>query len=227
MAQILVYNHINNLMESYFRGENDPMPYSSGRTLLVREFRGVSRSSVLWTDRRAMESWNAFRSMWGTSIYVGFAFRRIWEGGHTGQSQHYAGVAIDMGQTLDPTTRERLRAAAVNSGVWAYVEPASLAPRWVHVDRRLGPSACAVGGYPPLFVGSRGVYVLVIQDALNVLGFTGSGLDGYYGFGTQNAVTRFQIAQGLTVTGNTDCATWIRATALANGIGLTPTVVRP
>ena len=52
------------------------------------------------------------------------------------QSQHYAGVAFDVGQRLTQTQRTRLWNSANNSGVWSYVEPISLTPTWVHFDKR-------------------------------------------------------------------------------------------
>ncbi|MBC7765625.1 MAG: peptidoglycan-binding protein [Hyphomonadaceae bacterium] len=227
MATIYVFNPITNLMETFNRGLDEPMPYNVGNTLSVREFRANSRTPVVWTDRRTMQSWNTFRAQYGRSIYVGFAFKRIWEGGHTGQSQHYAGNAFDMGQNLTSAGRAAMREVADSSGVWSYVEPANLTPTWVHVDRRFGVPACAAGGFPTLSVGSRGVYVLVLQDALNALGYTGAGLDGYFGNGTRLAVVSFQRAQGLGADGVVGCATWERLTSLANGVGLTSTVVRP
>ncbi len=39
------------------------------------------------------------------------------------QSQHYAGVAFDVGQRLSNAERNRLRNLASESGVWSYVEP--------------------------------------------------------------------------------------------------------
>ncbi|WP_010681094.1 hypothetical protein [Acetivibrio cellulolyticus] len=81
MANIFVYNNDTNSMEYYQRTENDPMPYNTGRTLLVMEFRGSSNSSTLWTTKRAMQSFNQFSRIWGQPIYVGYAFKRIWEGG--------------------------------------------------------------------------------------------------------------------------------------------------
>ena len=89
MAKILVYNNNTNRMETYYRGENQSMPYNSNGTLRVREFRGASKSGLIWTDRRAMEAWNSFRYIYAKPIYVGFAFRRPWEGGHSNLSQHY------------------------------------------------------------------------------------------------------------------------------------------
>ena len=227
MATIYVYNPQSNNMETYYRGEGETMPYATPGTLPVGEFRGSSRSSVLWTDRRAMDAWNALRSAWGRNIYVGYAFKRVWEGGHTPQSQHYAGVAFDMGQNLSPSERDALRNLAYSLGVWSYIEPAYLTPTWVHVDTRLGPPACVEGGYPVVQYGSIGVYVLTLQDALNAVGFTGSGLDGIFGRGTLSSVTRFQSSQGLTPDGVVGCATWEALTEIATGIGLTSTVVNP
>lgn len=51
------------------------------------------------------------------------------------QSQHYAGVAFDVGQTLSSSQRNRLWNSANDSGVWAYVEPIRLTPTWVHFDK--------------------------------------------------------------------------------------------
>ena len=82
MAKILVYNNETNRMETYYRGLNEAMPYVTGRTLTVSEFKGSSQGNIFWTERRVMKSWNSFRYIWGNPIYVGFAFKRIWEGGH-------------------------------------------------------------------------------------------------------------------------------------------------
>ena len=115
MAKILVYNQDTNRMETFFRDEADSMPYNTNRTLRVREFRGSSRSNILWTDKRTMQAWNSQRYIYGAPIYVGFAFKRPWEGGHGSQSQHYAGVAFDAGQALSNSERNRLRNTASSS----------------------------------------------------------------------------------------------------------------
>ena len=92
-----------------------------------------------------------------------------------GQSQHYAGTAFDVAQLWTNERRARLRTSAINSGVWSYVEPVSISPTWVHFDRRQKPPACSSGGYPTLRRGSLSVYVLILQDGLNTLGFTTGG----------------------------------------------------
>lgn len=224
---IFVYNPYNNSIERYYRGLNEAMPYVTGATLTVDEFRGYSNATLIWTDRRYMETWNAFRRYYGRPIYVEAAFKRIWEGGHTGQSQHYAGGAFDTGNNLTDAGRQALHASAVAFGSWSYVEPLSMTVRWVHFDKRLSPPACSVGGYIAVRQGSRGVYVLVLQDALNALGYTGSGLDGVFGGGTRSAVIRFQQRNGLTADGIVGCGTWTSLTNQAVGIGRTSTVILP
>lgn len=51
MAKVIVYNVYTQALETFYLEENDPMPYAYDRTMLVREFRGSSRSSVLPTVR--------------------------------------------------------------------------------------------------------------------------------------------------------------------------------
>lgn len=88
MAKILIYNQNTNRMETFFRDENEAMPYNTYGTLKVKEFRGSSKSNILWTDLRTMQAWNSQRYLYGGPIPVGFAFKRSYEGGHGSQSQH-------------------------------------------------------------------------------------------------------------------------------------------
>ena len=224
MARILVYNNDTDRIESFSRGENQAMPYNTGDTLRVGEFRGSSNSNVLWTTKRVMESFNKQRALWGRPLYVGYAFKRPWEGGHGNQSQHYAGTAMDMGQNLTSAERSSLRRSAANSGLWSYVEPANLTPTWVHVDRRQSPPACA-SGYPVLRRGSRSTYVLTLQDGLNTRGFRTGGLDGHFGPATEDAVRRYQSARGLSSDGVVGCATWTALQSEVVGKGRSATTI--
>ena len=136
MTKVIIYNVVENTLMNFELDENDPMPYSYNRTMLVREFRGSSRSSVLWTTVQAMEAWNATRRTYGNPIPFRYAFKRIWEGGHGRQSQHYAGVAFDVGQALSQVQRNQIWNVANNLGVWVYVEPQRLTPTWDGVRLR-------------------------------------------------------------------------------------------
>ena len=205
MAKILVYNNNSNRMEIYYRDLNDAMPYITNRTLKVGEFRGVSESDILWTDKRCMLAWNSFRYIYGKPIFVGFAFRRPYEGGHGILSQHYAGLAFDVGQNLNTNERNNMRNLAISSGIWNYVEPASLTPRWVHFDERQ-----VAFGYPLIRQGSRGVYVCILQDGLTTLGYNTGGLDGVFGTQTESSVKEYQRTRGLVVDGIIGPATWRR-----------------
>ena len=225
MAKILVYNQDKNRMETFFRNENESMPYNTNGTLRVREFRGSSKSNILWTDKRTMQAWNSQRYIYGAPIKVGFAFKRPYEGGHGSQSQHYAGTAFDVGQGLTNAQRRVLRSSAQNSGVWTYVEPASLSPTWVHFDRRFGSPACSSGGFPLIRRGSRGNYVCIAQDDLNTLGYRTGGLDGVFGEQTYNAVKRYQSSRGLSADGIIGCNTWRSLQENVVGTGSTSTTI--
>ena len=225
MAKILVFNNDTDRMETYYRNEADPMPYNTNGTLRVREFRGSSKSNILWTTKRTMQAWNSQRYIFGGPIPVGFAFKRPYEGGHGNQSQHYAGVAFDVGQTLSDARRRVLWNSANNSGVWTYVEPISLTPTWVHFDKRFGKPACSTGGYPLIKRGSLSNYVLIAQDDLNTLGFRTNGLDGIFGLATQNAVREYQRTRGLAVDGIVGCNTWRSLQEEVVGTGATSTTI--
>lgn len=225
MAKIIVYNNDTDRMETYYKGVLEAMPYNRNRTLTVKEFRGASNSNTLWTTKRTMQSWNSQRRLYGAPIPVGYAFRRSWEGGHTGQSQHYAGTAFDVGQQWTNAQRAALRASAQNSGLWSYVEPISISPTWVHFDRRQKPPACSSGGYPLIKRGSLSVYVLIAQDDLNTLGFGAGSLDGIFGNSTYNAVVRYQASRGLIADGIIGCNTWRSLQENVVGTGRTSTTI--
>ena len=212
MATILVYNNDTNKIERYNKGLNETMPYATPGTLTVGEFQGSSNSNLMWTTKYFMEDWNQLRRLWGRPIYVGYAFKRIWQGGHSGMSQHYAGLAMDIAQNLSTSERDRLRNLAIDSKLFTYVEPKALTPTWVHIDKRYGTPACPTGGYPVIRQGTRGVYVMVLQDALNYLGYNTGNIDGIFGNNTRSAVIRFQRANNLSADGIVGCNTWRRIT---------------
>ncbi|MFQ9678999.1 MAG: peptidoglycan-binding domain-containing protein [Ruthenibacterium lactatiformans] len=78
---------------------------------------------------------------------------------------------------------------------------------------------------PPCGAAARSTYVLILQDALNALGFANRPLDGIFGGGTENAVRAFQRAVSLTADGICGCNTWKKLTAASVGIGRTRTVI--
>ncbi|HIX13574.1 peptidoglycan-binding protein [Anaerofilum sp. An201] len=227
MAKLFVYDEYTNKLLTYQLSENDVMPFVYGSTMRLREFRGSSKSPTLWTTIRAMEAWNMTRRSYGRGIHIGYAFKRIWEGGHGTASQHYAGVAFDVGQNTTSANRRQIWNAASNTGAWGYVEPLSMTPTWVHFDRRYFTPACSgtTAGYPTLRRGSVSTYVLILQDALNALGYNTNTLDGKFGSNTERAVRAFQSNVSLAVDGIVGCNTWKKLTAASVGIGRTSTVI--
>ena len=217
MAKIIVFNNDTNRMESYYRSESAPMPYNTNSTLKVREFRGPQKEQCKVGIVR--------------DIFLVLQFPLVLHlkdhmKEDTGnQSQHYAGTAFDVGQTLTDARRQQLWRSANNSGVWAYVEPISLTPTWVHFDKRFGKPACASGGFPLLKRGSISNYVLIAQDDLNTLGYRTNGLDGIFGAATQNAVKSYQRSAGLVADGIVGCNTWRALQEAVIGTGPSNTTI--
>ena len=60
-------------------------------------------------------------------------------------------------------------------------------------------------------MGSRSTYVLVLQDALNALGYNARYLDGIFGNATKDALVRFQRNNGLSADGICGCSSWSKA----------------
>lgn len=205
---IYVYDEVTKSIRKYNKNLTDQMPFIKNKYLSVKEFRGSSKSNVLWTSKQTMETFNKFRAKWGKPIYVGFAFQRITRGGHTNQSQHYAGTALDIAQNLSSSKRKELYNLAKKMRIWSYVEPISMTPRWIHIDKRYGKPACGAG-YPTLKINSRGNYVFVLQETLQNNNYN-IALDGIFGRNTLNATKRYQSFQGLSSDGIVGCTTWRR-----------------
>ena len=142
-------------------------------------------------------------------------------------SQHYAGVAFDVGQSTTAANRRKITRPPRGPGAWGYVEPLSMTPTWVHFDRRYGKPACrsTTAGYPTLRRGSRSTYVLILQDALNALGYSTNTLDGIFGKATENALKACQRRFSLTADGVCGCASWRKIAEATVGIGKTATVI--
>ena len=132
------------------------------------------------------------------------------------------GLAFDVGQNLTNAQRNAMRNLAISSGIWNYVEPASLTPRWVHFDERQ-----VAAGFPLVRQGSRGVYVCILQDGLTTLGYNTGGLDGVFGNLTNSAVRSFQSKNGLAVDGLVGNNTWNTLQSQVVGRGASSTTVLP
>ena len=94
---------------------------------------------------------------------------------------------------------------------------------WNLTRRSYGNGTTA--GYPTLRRGCTNTYVLILQDALNALGYVCGSLDGKFGARTENALKAYQKRVGLTNDGVCGCNTWKKLSAAVVGIGRTKTVL--
>ncbi len=67
--------------------------------------------------------------------------------------------------------------------------------------------------------------MLVLQDALNALGYSTRTLDGKFGPNTESALRGLPAPVGRRRDGICGCNTWKKLTAAAVGIGRTRTVI--
>ena len=131
MANIYVYNNQTRRNGILYTGRVRAMPYNIGRTLTVNSSGVPCKYDV---DYKAGDGgFQHNKKCVGRPIYVGFAFKRIWEGAML-PCLNYAGFPLMSGQNLDSATRDQLRNVAAATGVWTYLEPAYLTPTWVHFD---------------------------------------------------------------------------------------------
>ncbi|MEL7610026.1 MAG: peptidoglycan-binding protein [Bacillota bacterium] len=165
--------------------------------IATAQFLGGAKPQLAWTDRRLLEAFDRLCRQWGDTIRISGAFRALADHVHTGQSLHYAGLALDIGSGLPAAEREALRRQCVQSGDWDYVDPAHIAPTWIHVQMQLEPPAQPYFGYPKLQMEAQSVYVCVLQELLRLNGSYRGMPDGVFGPMTLNAFKDFQIKSGL------------------------------
>jgi hypothetical protein len=191
--------NVNGQVLEYNLAYTDLLPLS--RYITVQDFRGSSKSTVMWVDANLIIYYDKLCDMYGSKIPMKHAFRTYDEGGHARYSQHFCGMAIDSTQGMTSTEREKIRTLAIRSGFFGYVEPRTLAPTWVHTDTRIKP------GYPQLEIGNKGCYVFNLQFILRKKGYPVA-LDGDFGPATLAAVKRFQTLRKVTTDGIVGPTTW-------------------
>ncbi len=197
MFIIFIYNNASRRLERYCLEAYDNMPYTKKNSMCVSDFLSGSSSYIGWSSSEFLTAWD---SMSCGKIHPCHVFRRIYEGGHIWHSMHYAGVAADFKSLKNNNPFPNFE----NHG------------HCFHVSTR-------VGKFPEISVGDIGLFVLILQDSLNILGFTGGELDGFFGFRTRDALGRFQMSHNLPITYIADSTTWESLAYLACGKGITPT----
>ncbi|NCB30997.1 MAG: hypothetical protein EOM66_06265 [Clostridia bacterium] len=155
-----------------------------------------------WTDERLLQAYEAVRSAFGP-VWIGSCFKRA---GH-GQSAHYAGLALDMGQGMIREERTELRRFCLESPLFSYVEPGYLTPTWVHAEISIAPPCLPGRGYPFLSPGDAGPHIFLLQDLLCRQGFPCL-LTGHFCEDTRLALVSYQSRENLPAHGLADGALW-------------------
>ncbi len=209
MFIIFIYNDLSRRLERYSLEAYDNMPYTLNNSMLVSDFFKNSTSYIGWSSSSFLKAWDAFSFGEVRACHV---FRRLCEGGHIQNSMHFAGLAADFDISDNVTTKEKI--SSINN-FFQFSENYSI---HVHISSQ-NPKE----NFPRLSCGMSGLFVLILQDALNTLGFTGGGLDGFFGLNTKHSLGEFQKSQNLNISFETDEETWFYLTLLATGHGISNT----
>ncbi len=203
MYIIFIYNNISKRLERYSLEPYDDMPYTKNGSMFVSDFFGRSNSYIGWSSSEFLAAWD---SVSYGKIRPCHVFCRIFEGGHIQHSMHYAGTAADCKEDFPYKDRNFLN----------FFPCFEKHKDCLHVSMQAEK-------FSEISVGDIGLFVLILQDSLNVLGFTGGELDGFFGLRTRDALAKFQKWNNLPATGTANAATWRALTFLAAGAGMTET----
>ena len=227
MARVYIYDSYDNKFFRYNLSENDPMPYSTGDPAGA----GIPR---LKTNQCAVDHHRCHGGMEPDTPYLrqrhsgGVRLQAdLGRGGHGTTSQHYAGVAFDVGQRSTAAERRKDlpgRCSQRGSGACWPMSRADLGYTLTGGTASL-PARAPRPVTPTLRRGSRSTYVLILQDALNALGYSTNTLDGIFGHATESALKACQRRFGLRADGVCGCATWKKIAGATVGIGRTATVI--
>ena len=189
---ILIFHPRFHTFERYELELFEPMPYTHSNALTVSQFRGNSRTSILWTTKPAMDLWMSLHKRFSCLSPL-HAFSRIGEGRHVCCSNHYIGEAFDLPFPV----------GICETHTGAY-----------HV------SVSAPVSSPDIACGSVDVRVLLLQDALFSCGFDCDSLDGHWGKLTERALSAFADAHKIEYHGTLTPYLWKRLLYCASGSGI-------
>ncbi len=208
MAAVFVCNVQDGLVERYFCGYDDPMPYISDDTLTVGEFVSHACVETVWTDSDTMRAFSALRGLYGRPIRIVRGFVDPARADTACRPQHLFGTALVISPADGAGSLGELYDAAVSCDAFAALEPFPQSGT-VYLDVRYRPSGYFVGsGLPNLMRGKRGNHVMMLQRCLGLYGFGEVELDGVFGRATESAVKRMQQRVFLTPDGVVGGAEW-------------------
>ncbi len=96
-----------------------------------------------------------------------------------------------------------------------------------NVSAIAAPTILIAQNYPLLAAGSTGTSVSQLQATLKLLGFYSGEVDGNYTVATQDAVTQFQAAAGISADGVTGPSTWAKLLPAPGDVATLPATQVP
>lgn len=187
---LFVYDAKLQAIEQFALPPEAQTPYVTRFAFPVSAFLGSRTLGVGWTEKRALLALDALYDAFGGEFRVDRAFSRAFGAACSERAQHHTGLAFDLGATLLPHERARLRACCLSCGAFPYIEPPCIGGMSVH--------AALSAAYPAqLQKGAIGVYVFTLQASLSDKGFYFRALTGVLDDETLRALGKMRQAYGM------------------------------
>ena len=204
---LLIYNEETGQMEKSNRSCDEDMPYTTDGVLTVDMFRANSSTQLMWSTKQFLESVNVSFHELGVPFDVMHGFSRVWEHFDDEQFAHKLGTALTGGQNLNSLRRRRLLKDLEIQGDYTSVQDFDLAPSIVHFHQCFDPTSSVIV-FQTVQVGSVGVSVCALQDALWYLGYEVERINGIFNEQLKQQVLDFQRMSGLDEDGVVGVNTW-------------------
>jgi hypothetical protein len=204
---LLIYNEETGQMEKMSRSCHEDMPYTTDGVLTVDSFRANSRTQLMWSTKQFLKSVNDSFHQLKVPFDVIHGFSRIWEHFEEENFAHKLGTALTGGQNLNSLRRKQLLKDLEMQGDYTHIQDFDHAPAIVHFHQSFDPASSIIV-FETIQMGSVGVSVCALQDALWYLGYEIFSINGIFDEQLKQQVLSFQKMSGLDEDGIVGVNTW-------------------
>lgn len=210
---IYVHNEESGQIEKYTRCLDEAMPYTTGKNLTVRDFRGDIRTQVMWTTKRFLTDFDQVFDRCDFPFEVERGFHRGWQEVDNGRYVHKLGTALQGGRNLSYPVRVKLARLLEDSERFDGISEMDHDPTSLHFYQAEAAQSDVVP-FKTIQMNDVGTPVFVLQDCLWALGYSICALNGIFDEELAAIVKQFQTDQGLEADGIVSQLTWERLMSL-------------
>ncbi len=180
MINVYIYDTLSNTMYVFRRHIDDPMPFSFGRSLKVADFCHNKSYTTVWTTTDTMQAYNQTKRKFPNQINVVQAFRHCEDGFDLTKIGLNLGTGICLkhnSQILELQDFDEWESVEIDEHIYVDSQMNCLIHKQLSKLKENEPS----------------LYVLLIQDMLNYLGYGQQYYSGYLDQATIRMLSQFQM----------------------------------